>query len=320
MELAFEDNRLAMRLFGEFDQNLAMIEQRFNIRANPRGNHIILKGESAKIAQAQRVLASLYAQLEEGNDIASADIDAMIRMVEQTDSQLSLPNIAKKSHIKMSRISTRKAIIIARSPAQDAYMRALKQNDVIFGVGPAGTGKTYLAVACAISMLERDEVSRIILSRPAVEAGERLGFLPGDMKEKVDPYLRPLYDALFDMMQPEKVERYIESGIIEIAPLAFMRGRTLANSVIILDEAQNTTSVQMKMFLTRLGENSKIIIAGDPSQIDLMKGQKSGLIEAIDLLTGIKNISIKRFSAKDIVRHELVGKIVEAYQKNQKQD
>ncbi len=184
IELAFEDNRLAMRLFGEFDQNLAMIEQRFNIRANPRGNHIILKGESAKISQAQRVLASLYAQLEEGNDIASADIDAMIRMVEQTDSQLSLPNIAKKSHIKMSRISTRKAIIIARSPAQDAYMRALKQNDIIFGVGPAGTGKTYLAVACAISMLERDEVSRIILSRPAVEAGERLGFLPGDMKER----------------------------------------------------------------------------------------------------------------------------------------
>ncbi len=314
-ELAFEDNRLAMHLFGEFDQNLAMIEKHFSIKANPRGNHIILKGEVAKIEQAQRVLLSLYALLEEGNDIVSADVDSMMAMVEQNYSQLSLPNINKSSHIKMARITTKKTIISARSPAQDAYMRALKQNDLIFGVGPAGTGKTYLAVACAISMLERDEISRIILSRPAVEAGEQLGFLPGAMREKIDPYLRPLYDALFDMMDAQKVERYIKNGIIEIAPLAFMRGRTLANSVIILDEAQNTTSVQMKMFLTRLGENSKIIVAGDPSQIDLIKGQKSGLIDAIDLLSNIENVSIKRFSSKDIVRHELVSKIVKAYEK-----
>ena len=303
LELAFEDNRLAVRLFGEFDQHLAMIEKRFGVETNPRGNHIMLKGDASSIDQAQRVLEALYISLEEGRDIDIGDVDATIRMVEQEDSQLNLPNVPKKGRVRMARITTRKSTIIARTPAQDAYIRALERHDLIFGVGPAGTGKTYLAVACAASMLERGDINRIILSRPAVEAGERLGFLPGDLKEKVDPYLRPLYDALYDMMAPENVERGISTGIIEVAPLAFMRGRTLSNAVIILDEAQNTTSTQMKMFLTRLGENSKIIVTGDPSQIDLPKGQRSGLTEALDLLGEIKNVSIKRFSSADIVRH-----------------
>ena len=205
----------------------------------------------------------------------------MIRMIETEDSQLTLPTLEKKGKVRMAQIATRKATIVARTPAQDAYMRAMERAELVFGVGPAGTGKTYLAVAHAATLLERGDINRIILSRPAVEAGERLGFLPGDMKEKVDPYLRPLYDALYDMMRPEHVERCITSGIIEVAPLAFMRGRTLANAVVILDEAQNTTSMQMKMFLTRLGENSKMIVTGDPTQVDLPRGEKSGLVEAI---------------------------------------
>jgi phosphate starvation-inducible PhoH-like protein len=213
----------------------------------------------------------------------------------------------------MAQIATRKATIVARTPAQDAYMRAMERSELVFGIGPAGTGKTYLAVAHAATLLERGDINRIILSRPAVEAGERLGFLPGDMKEKVDPYLRPLYDALYDMMRPEHVERCITSGVIEVAPLAFMRGRTLANAVVILDEAQNTTSMQMKMFLTRLGENSKMIVTGDPSQVDLPPGQKSGLIEAVQLLEGIEGVHVSRFNDKDVVRHALVGRIVRAY-------
>ena len=220
--------------------------------------------------------------LEEGRPIDIANVDAMIRMIETEDSQLTLPTLEKKGKVRMAQIATRKATIVARTPAQDAYMRAMDRAELVFGVGPAGTGKTYLAVAHAATLLERGDINRIILSRPAVEAGERLGFLPGDMKDKVDPYLRPLYDALYDMMRPEHVERCITSGIIEVAPLAFMRGRTLANAVVILDEAQNTTSMQMKMFLTRLGENSKMIVTGDPTQVDLPRGEKSGLVEAVE--------------------------------------
>ena len=214
----------------------------------------------------------------------------------------------------MAQIATRKATVVARTPAQDAYMRAMERAELVFGIGPAGTGKTYLAVAHAASMLERGDVNRIILSRPAVEAGERLGFLPGDMKDKVDPYLRPLYDALYDMMRPEHVERCLTSGIIEVAPLAFMRGRTLASAVVILDEAQNTTSMQMKMFLTRLGENSRMIVTGDPTQVDLPRGERSGLIEAVALLDGVESIHVSRFSDGDVVRHALVGRIVRAYE------
>jgi phosphate starvation-inducible protein PhoH and related proteins len=313
LELAFEDNRLAAQLYGDFDQNLALIEQRLKVTAAPRGNHLMLKGAATAVDQSRRVLESLYGMLEEGRSIEIANVDTMIRMIEAEDSQLSLPTLEKKGKVRMAQIATRKATIVARTPAQDAYMRAMERAELVFGIGPAGTGKTYLAVAHAATQLERGDINRIILSRPAVEAGERLGFLPGDMKEKVDPYLRPLYDALYDMMRPEHVERCITSGVIEVAPLAFMRGRTLANAVVILDEAQNTTSMQMKMFLTRLGENSKMVVTGDPSQVDLPPGQKSGLIEAVNLLEGIEGVHVSRFNDKDVVRHALVGRIVRAY-------
>lgn len=314
LELAFEDNRLAAQLYGDFDQHLALIEQRLSVQATPRGNHVMLRGAASTVDQARRVLESLYGQLEEGSSVDVATVDAVIRMIETEDSQLTLPTLEKKGKVRMAQIATRKATIVARTPAQDAYMRAMDRAELVFGVGPAGTGKTYLAVAHAATLLERGDINRIILSRPAVEAGERLGFLPGDMKDKVDPYLRPLYDALYDMMRPEHVERCITSGIIEVAPLAFMRGRTLANAVVILDEAQNTTSMQMKMFLTRLGENSKMIVTGDPTQVDLPRGEKSGLIEAVKLLEGVEGVHISRFNDKDVVRHALVGRIVRAYE------
>ena len=314
LELAFDDNRLAAQLYGDFDQNLALIEQRLAISATPRGNHVLLKGAASAIDQGRRVLESLYAMLEEGRSIDVANVDSFIRMIESDDSQLTLPTLERKGKVRMAQIATRKATIVARTPAQDAYMRAMERAELVFGIGPAGTGKTYLAVAHAATLLERGDINRIILSRPAVEAGERLGFLPGDMKEKVDPYLRPLYDALYDMMRPEHVERCITSGVIEVAPLAFMRGRTLANAVVILDEAQNTTSMQMKMFLTRLGENSKMIVTGDPTQVDLPRGEKSGLVEAVNLLDGVEGVHISRFGDKDVVRHALVGRIVRAYE------
>jgi phosphate starvation-inducible PhoH-like protein len=314
LELAFEDNKLAAQLYGDFDQHLALIEQRLSVQATPRGNHVMLRGGASAVDQARRVLESLYGQLEEGQALDVATVDGVIRMIETEDSQLTLPTLEKKGRVRMAQIATRKATIVARTPAQDAYMRAMDRAELVFGVGPAGTGKTYLAVAHAASLLERGDINRIILSRPAVEAGERLGFLPGDMKDKVDPYLRPLYDALYDMMRPEHVERCITSGIIEVAPLAFMRGRTLANAVVILDEAQNTTSMQMKMFLTRLGENSKMIVTGDPTQVDLPRGEKSGLVEAVHLLDGVEGVHISRFGDKDVVRHALVGRIVRAYE------
>ncbi|MCC0025011.1 MAG: PhoH family protein [Hyphomicrobiaceae bacterium] len=314
IELAFEDNKLVAQLYGNFDQNVALIEQRLGLRITPRGNHVLINGPVSAVDQARRVLESLYAQLEEGRPVEIGDVDAIIRMIETDDSQLTLPTLEGAGKVRMAQIATRKSVVVARSPAQDAYMRAMDRNDLTFGVGPAGTGKTYLAVAYASSLLERGDVSRIILSRPAVEAGERLGFLPGDMKEKVDPYLRPLYDALYDMLQPEVLERYMESNIIEVAPLAFMRGRTLSNAAIILDEAQNTTSMQMKMFLTRMGQYSKMIVTGDPSQIDLPRGMRSGLVEALDLLGGIEGIHISRFTDRDVVRHPLVSRIVKAYE------
>jgi phosphate starvation-inducible PhoH-like protein len=234
-------------------------------------------------------------------------------MAEAAEAQLSLPTLEPRGHLAMAQISTRRRTIMARTPVQDAYVRAFDRAELVFGIGPAGTGKTYLAVAYASAVVERGGADRIVLSRPAVEAGERLGFLPGDMRDKVDPYLRQLYDALYDMMPFEKVERGLQSGVIEVAPLAFMRGRTLSDAIIILDEAQNTTSMQMKMFLTRLGENSKMIVTGDPSQIDLPPGQTSGLVEAARFLHGVKGIAQIRFTAADVVRHPLVTRIVEAY-------
>ncbi|MDL2404635.1 PhoH family protein [Rhizobium calliandrae] len=314
--LTFENNRFASELFGQFDQNLKLLEERLGIDARARGNSVLITGDVLATNQARRTLDYLYDKLQKGGHVERSDVEGAIRMAVAADDQLTLPTMEKKAKLTMAQISTRKKTIIARTPTQDAYIRAMDRSEMVFGVGPAGTGKTYLAVAHAAQLLERGAVEKIILSRPAVEAGERLGFLPGDMKEKVDPYLRPLYDALYDMMPGDKVERAITAGVIEIAPLAFMRGRTLANAAVILDEAQNTTSMQMKMFLTRLGENSRMIITGDPSQIDLPRGVKSGLVEALQLLNGVEGITIVRFKDTDVVRHPLVARIVRAYDSN----
>jgi phosphate starvation-inducible protein PhoH and related proteins len=311
--LTFENNRFASELFGQFDQNLKLLEERLHIDARARGNSVVITGDVSATNQARRTLDYLYDKLQKGGSVEQSDVEGAIRMAVAADDQLTLPTMEKKAKLTMAQVSTRKKTIIARTPTQDAYLRALERAELVFGVGPAGTGKTYLAVAQAAQLLERGAVDKIILTRPAVEAGERLGFLPGDLKEKVDPYLRPLYDALYDMMPGDKVERAMTAGVIEIAPLAFMRGRTLANAAIILDEAQNTTSMQMKMFLTRLGENSRMIITGDPSQIDLPRGVKSGLVEALQLLSSVEGISVIRFKDSDIVRHPLVARIVRAY-------
>lgn len=315
VELTFDNNRLATMLFGQYDQNLALIEQKLGVDARARGNNVMLNGTTRETNQARRALDSLYDRLLKGEAIETSDVDGAIRMAVAADDQLSLPTMDNSAKLAMAQISTSKKTIFARTATQDAYMRAMNRAELVFGVGPAGTGKTYLAVAYAAQLLERGQIERIILSRPAVEAGERLGFLPGDMKEKVDPYLRPLYDALYDMLPGDKVERALTAGVIEIAPLAFMRGRTLTNAVIILDEAQNTTPMQMKMFLTRLGENARMIVTGDPSQIDLPNGTRSGLIDALDTLRGIEGIVTCRFRDVDVVRHHLVQKIVTAYDK-----
>ena len=312
--LTFENNRLASELFGQYDQNLKLIEDRLHIDARARGNTVAISGELAATNLARRTLDYLYDRLQKGSPIEASDVEGAIRMAQAADDQLVFPALEKKAKLSMGQISTRKKTIHARTPNQDVYMRALERSELVFGIGPAGTGKTYLAVAHAAQLLERGAVDRIILSRPAVEAGERLGFLPGDMKEKVDPYLRPLYDALYDMMPGDKVERAITAGVIEIAPLAFMRGRTLANAAVILDEAQNTTAMQMKMFLTRLGENGRMIVTGDPSQIDLPRGVKSGLVEALEILDGVEGVSIVKFRDVDVVRHPMVARIVRAYE------
>ncbi len=305
----FEDNKLLPRLLGEHDAHLALIEDRLDIEARAHGNVIILEGSESGCELARSVLEDLYTRLQKGGDVSPGDIDGLIRHVKQDDAAAVTDGRAQ--------VSTRRKVVNARTPAQSTYMRAIDKTDLVFGIGPAGTGKTYIAVAYAAHCLEKGLVERIILSRPAVEAGERLGFLPGDMRDKVDPYLRPLYDALYDVLPPEKVERDLEDGTIEIAPLAFMRGRTLANAFVILDEAQNTTSMQMKMFLTRLGEGSKMVVTGDPSQIDLPSGMKSGLEEAVALLDGVPGIEAIRFVAGDVVRRDLVARIVEAYERAQ---
>nr|WP_244530662.1 PhoH family protein [Salaquimonas pukyongi] len=311
--LSFDNNKYATLLFGQFDEHLAMIESMLGVEAVARGNEVSMSGEESAVHRARMALEHLYNRLEAGEMIEKGDVTGAVRMAIAED-QLSLPSMGEKTgRLSMAQIGTRKKVIQARTRTQDRYIRAMDANELVFGVGPAGTGKTYLAVAYGASLLERGAVERIVLSRPAVEAGERLGFLPGDMKEKVDPYLRPLYDALYDMMSGEKVERALASGVIEIAPLAFMRGRTLANAAVILDEAQNTTSMQMKMFLTRLGENSKMIVTGDPSQVDLPNGQTSGLVEALNLLPDIEGVEKIVFKASDVVRHRLVTEIVNAY-------
>ncbi|MFC5992352.1 PhoH family protein [Limoniibacter endophyticus] len=313
--LTFDNNRLASALYGQFDENLARIEQKLGVTISSRGNQLTIKGVASAAEQARRTLDRLYDLLHKGTAISTSDVDGAIRMAIAADDQLTLPTLERKGQMAVAQISTRKRTIYARSSNQDAYMRALERAELVFGIGPAGTGKTYLAVAHAAMLLERGIVERIILSRPAVEAGERLGFLPGDMKEKVDPYLRPLYDALYDMMPADKVERALTAGVIEIAPLAFMRGRTLANAAVILDEAQNTTPMQMKMFLTRLGEGSRMIVTGDPSQIDLPPQVKSGLVEAISILESVEKVVMVRFGKTDVVRHPLVASIIDAYER-----
>jgi len=299
----FEDNRHLNRLLGEYDGHLALLEERLGIEAQAHGNMVTLTGAIAACETARDVLEKLYARIRQGEDIGPGDVDGLLRHA---------GNDAAPTD-GLAQIRTRRRVVTARSPTQGAYIEALQRVDLVFGIGPAGTGKTYLAVAYAAQCLERGLVDRIVLSRPAVEAGERLGFLPGDMREKVDPYLRPLYDALYDVLPQAKVERDLDTGIIEIAPLAFMRGRTLAHSFVILDEAQNTTSMQMKMFLTRLGEGSKMAVTGDPSQVDLPAGQRSGLEEAVGLLSGIRGIEAIRFTSSDVVRRDLVARIVDAY-------
>jgi len=272
----------------------------------------MIEGEPDAAARARDVLYGLYNRLDQGHDVDTAAVESVIGMAAQP----SLDGIINEEVAQPPRvmIRTRKKTIVPRSPVQTTYMEAINRDDMVFALGPAGTGKTYLAVAQAVAMLISGQVDRLILSRPAVEAGERLGFLPGDMKEKVDPYLRPIYDALYDMLPTEQVERRIASGEIEIAPIAFMRGRTLNDAFIILDEAQNTTPAQMKMFLTRFGMRSRMVVCGDPNQVDLPDAGRSGLADAVSRLEGIRNISMVRFTSADVVRHPLVGRIVDAYE------
>ena len=286
--LTFDDNRLASLVFGQYDQNLAHLERRLNVAAIANGNRVTVKGTPEASEMARRVLEGLYERARQGGALGPGDVDGAIE--ESTLQGTLFPDrrgSRRPGLTAFDQIATRKrGPVRARNAAQNAYIKALKQHELVFAEGPAGTGKTWLAVGYAVSLLEQGQVERLILSRPAVEAGERLGFLPGDMREKVDPYLRPIYDALYDFMEARHVERGLQTGMIEIAPLAFMRGRTLTNAIVLLDEAQNTTSMQMKMFLTRLGEGSRMIVTGDPTQIDLPPGQKSGLVEAVRILDG----------------------------------
>ncbi|HEX8527713.1 PhoH family protein [Allosphingosinicella sp.] len=312
LELQFEQAHLMGPLFGEFDRNLVEIEDKLGVYIAARGTKVQIEGEPEDAARARDVLTGLYNRLDEGQDIDSETVSAIISMSGQpTLDGIISADVAEPPKVM---IRTRKKTIVPRSATQAVYMEALARDDLIFALGPAGTGKTYVAVAQAVQQLIGGSVDRLILSRPAVEAGERLGFLPGDMKEKVDPYLRPLYDALYDMLPTEQVERRIASGEIEIAPIAFMRGRTLSDAFIILDEAQNTTPQQMKMFLTRFGMRSRMVVCGDPLQVDLPNPGMSGLADAVGKLEGIPRIATIRFGAGDVVRHPLVGRIVQAYE------
>ena len=311
-ELEFEEATILGALFGQFDANLVQIENRLGVYISARGNRAQIEGPEDAVARARDVLKGMHQRLLQGQELDAGAIESLISMSAEPTLEGIISGDGETPPIM---IRTRKKTIVPRSATQIEYMRALASRDVIFALGPAGTGKTYVAVAQAVSQLITGSVQRLILSRPAVEAGERLGFLPGDMKDKVDPYLRPLYDALYDCMPPEQVERRLASGEIEIAPIAFMRGRTLAESFIILDEAQNTTPAQMKMFLTRFGQNSRMVICGDPNQVDIPGGATySGLNDAVQRLEGVEGITTIRFNSSDVVRHPLVGRIVDAYE------
>ncbi len=307
--LAFDDTSLLSPLFGEHDRHLARIEQMLGVAIVSRGNQVRIQGPHSAMEAARDALNAVYAKLRKGMNVDLGEVEAAVRLSQPRSSEGGLDLFGAEGLA----ITTRKRRVAPRTANQGAYLKALKLNELVFGVGPAGTGKTYLAVAMAVDALTSGKVDRIILSRPAVEAGERLGFLPGDMREKVDPYLRPLYDALYDMLPGEQVTKRLATGEIEIAPLAFMRGRTLANAFAILDEAQNTTAMQMKMFLTRLGEGSRMVVTGDLSQVDLPPGTRSGLADALEALEGVQGIGTVRFLNQDVVRHPLVGRIVDAY-------
>ena len=310
-ELGFDDQSLLVPLFGQFDANLVQVENRLGVFISARGDKVQIEGPEDSVARARDVLKAMYDRLAMGQDLDAGAIESLIAMSNEPTLEGIVRGDAEHPPVM---IRTRRKTIVPRSAGQIPYMRQLAKDEIIFALGPAGTGKTYLAVAQAVSQLITGSVQRLILSRPAVEAGEKLGFLPGDMKDKVDPYLRPLYDALFDCMPPEQVERRLASGEIEIAPIAFMRGRTLNDAFIILDEAQNTTPAQMKMFLTRFGMRSRMVICGDPKQVDLPDPGMSGLADAVSKLEGVDGIATVRFTGADVVRHPLVGRIVEAYE------
>ncbi|HEY9078685.1 PhoH family protein [Magnetovibrio sp.] len=302
--LTFADNKLAQILFGAHATHLVQIEAELDVSIVARGADLIITGGPGAVDMTERLLIGLYDRLTQGGHVTADEIGAALRILRQPGGKLSDVNVE---------VHTRRRVISPRSATQAAYLKAIDDCELVFGSGPAGTGKTYLAVAKAVELLVRGDVDRIILSRPAVEAGEQLGFLPGDMQEKVDPYLRPLYDALYDMLPADQVVKRLENGEIEVAPLAFMRGRTLANAFVILDEAQNTTAVQMKMFLTRLGENARMVVTGDLSQVDLPRGIRSGLRDAWDILTDIEGVAFVEFTSADVVRHKIVTRIVNAY-------
>jgi len=305
------DTHVAMALFGEYNANLNYIEEQLSVSISDRGNIVTIAGDGAHVAE--NVLCALLSKLNEGkNHITISNIDAELRFLNEKENEMDKDSIPRKA------IKVKKKSIEARSPRQAAYIEALDKKDMVFGVGPAGTGKTYLAVAKAVSLYETKMVERMVFCRPAVEAGEKLGFLPGDMQDKIDPYLSPIYDALYDFLGKEQTEKLLENGQIEIAPLAFMRGRTLSDACVILDEAQNTTSAQMKMFLSRMGDRAKMIITGDPDQTDLPIGHVSGLSEAISILKDMDDVSFTEFTTDDVVRHKLVAKILRAYDKHKK--
>ena len=313
-EISFElyNNTLVQQLVGEADTHLKLIETLLSVEIGTFGNQITIKGSDAAVSQAKNAIDILYHKLSKGIAVSTEEVKAAVRMSDGDTQKIDDKNLNDIV------LKTKKRHIYPRSATQALYIQEMMKNELVFGLGPAGTGKTYLAVALAVSMMLEGKIDKIILSRPAVEAGENLGFLPGDLKDKVDPYLRPLYDALYEMLPAEQVDKKLALGEIEIAPLAFMRGRTLSNAFVILDEAQNTTPMQMKMFLTRLGENSRMVVNGDLSQVDLPRGTISGLRDSLDTLKDIPNISSVRFSAADVVRHGLVAKIVKAYEEKSK--
>lgn len=311
--LQFSDNRLLIDLCGEFDRNLAQIETALGVQILRRGNELVLIGEPSDTSRAAYILNGLYARLEAGKDVDAGAIDSAIRLGADFEEPKRAGDQLEMFRGGRVEIKTRKKTVEPRTKTQKSFAQALFENEMAFGIGPAGTGKTYIAIAAGVSMFIEGHVDRIILSRPAVEAGERLGFLPGDMKDKVDPYMQPLYDALNDFLPGKQLSKLIEEKRIEIAPLAFMRGRTLSNSFVVLDEAQNATTMQMKMFLTRLGEGSRMAVTGDRTQVDLPRGTTSGLTDAERLLREVKGISFNYFTSQDVVRHELVARIIEAY-------